>query len=462
MSSFVNRPLSTERPFLRAPMPSARRLPTCPTLLLLATVSLCAADRPVLQLSLRRAVEIATSAEGSARIQLATELTRQSQARATQARAALLPQIDGSVSRENMNRSLAAFGLKLQSPVAPSVIGPFNVFDARVTASQSIFDFSSIRRYQASRIATEATKSEGANTEDAVAAQVAKAYLAALRADADKVAAQANVELAEALLKQAERLKSAGTGTGIEVTRQRVQLANEKQRLLLSQNDLRRARLQLLKAMNLRLDTEIELTDPLTYAPVDATLLEQAKANALETRWDYKAQLERQDNARLASSAVKMERLPSLSTFANYGSIGSGFNSALPTREYGVSLRVPIFDGGRREGKRAESESQLRQERIRSSDLKDQIDLDVRLAVDALQSAEDEVKVAAEGLTLAENELAQARRRVDAGVAISLEVTDAQTRLSRARDNQTAALFHHAQARIELGQATGTLRRFLQ
>jgi outer membrane protein len=58
--------------------------------------------------------------------------------------------------------------------------------------------------------------------------------------------------------------------------------------------------------------------------------------------------------------------------------------------------------------------------------------------------------------------LAQARRRVDAGVAISLEVTDAQTRLSRARDNQTTALFHHAQARIDLGQATGTLRRFLQ
>ena len=78
------------------------------------------------------------------------------------------------------------------------------------------------------------------------------------------------------------------------------------------------------------------------------------------------------------------------------------------------------------------------------------------------QSAEDEVKVAAEGLTLAENELAQARRRVDAGVAISLEVTDAQTRLSRARDNQTAALFHHAQARIEFGQATGALRRLLQ
>ena len=66
---------------------------------------------------------------------------------------------------------------------------------------------------------------------------------------------------------------------------------------------------------------------------------------------DYKAQLERQDNARLASSAVKMERLPSLATFANYGPIGTGIGNALPTREYGVTLRVPVFDGGRKEGR---------------------------------------------------------------------------------------------------------------
>ena len=435
---------------------------------LMAAVAMHAADRPILQLSLRRAVEIATSPEGSNRLQLAAELTEQAKARSTQARAALLPSLDATVTEQNENQNLAAFGLNLRTvPLPggfqfPTVVGPFNLFDARLSGSQQVFDFSSIRRYQASRIATQAARSDRDNAAEEVGAQVAKAYLAGLRADADVRTAQANVELAQALLKQAESLKSAGTGTGIDVTRQRVQLANDNQRLLVAQNDRRRARLQLLKAMNLRLDTDIDLTDQLTYKPVDAAELEEVKASALKMRPDYKAQLERQDNARLSASAVKMEHLPSVSTFANYGSIGSAITSARPTRAYGVRLNVPIFDGGRREGRRFEAESQLRQERIRAGDLKDQIDLDVRLAVDALQSAEEEVKVAAEGLTLSENELAQARRRLDAGVAITLEVTDAQTRLSRARDNQTMALFHHAQARIDLGQATGTLRRFLQ
>jgi outer membrane protein len=432
----------------------------------LGAASLFAADRPPLQLSLKRAVEIATSPEGSNRVQLAAELTEQAKARSTQTRAALLPSLDASLTDQNLNTNLAAYGLKVRIPIPgfvfPTIVGPYDLFDARISASQSIFDFSSIRRLQASRIAIKASRSDRDNTVDEVAAQVAKAYLAALKANADTETELANVDLGEALLKQAESLKAAGTGTGIEVTRQRVQLANERQRLLVSRNDQRRARLQLLKAMNLRLDTEIELTDRLRHTPVDAALIEEVKANALKTRPDYRAELERLDNARLSTSAVKMERLPSLSTFANYGSIGSGIDSAAPTRTFGVTLKVPIFDGAKREGRRSEAESQLRQERIRSNDLKDQIDLDVRLAVDALQSAEDEVQVAAEGLTLAENELAQARRRVDAGVAISLEVTDAQTRLSRARDNQTTALFHHAQARIDLGQASGTLRQFLQ
>jgi outer membrane protein len=433
----------------------------------LIAFSLCAQERPVLQLTIARAVDLATSSEGSARIQLASELTRQAEAKSTQARAALLPSLDAQVSERNMNVNLQAYGFNHVLPpipgfAFPTTVPPFNVFDARVTGTQSVLDLGSIRRYQASRVTIQASKADRDNTSEQVAAQVAKAYLTALRAQADADAARANVELSEALLKQAGSLKSAGTGTGIEITRARVQLANDRQRLLSSGNELRRTRLQLLKAMNLRLDTDVALTDALTYTAVDPELIEHVKAKALEMRPDYRAQLQRQNSAQLTSSSVRLERVPSLAAFGDYGTIGSGINSSSPTRTYGVSVRLPIFDGGRREGRRAEAESQVRQERVRASDLRDQIDLDVKLAIDALQSAAEEVKVAADGLALAENEVAQARRRVDAGVAIGLEVTDAQTRLARARDNQTAALYHHAQARIDLGQATGSLSSFLQ
>jgi len=419
-----------------------------------------------LQLSLRRAVEIATSPEGNAKIQLSGEALKQAESRSLEARAALLPDVEGAFSKENATRNLQAVGISVTVPIPgfhfPAFVGPFSVIDARFTGTQSVFDYSSILRFRASKVGVEAAKSDVSGTEEQVAAQVARAYLAAIRADADVEVAQANVTLSEAVLKQSENQKAAGTGTGIEITRARVQLANDNQRLLVARNQRRSAQLQLMRAMGVRLDTELELTDRLAYQPVDALTLEQARAQALKERPDYAAQQERESNARMAATATRMERLPSVSAFGDYGSSGTAITNSLPTRTIGFQVKVPIFDGGRRDARREESASQYRAEKVRTNDLKEQIELDVRLALDALQSADDQVKVAREGLGLAQNELTQARRRYDAGVAVSVEVTDAQTRLERARDNQTAALYNYNLARIDLAQAMGAVRRSVQ
>jgi outer membrane protein TolC len=151
-----------------------------------------------------------------------------------------------------------------------------------------------------------------------------------------------------------------------------------------------------------------------------------------------------------------------LSAFGDYGASGTGFDGSLPTRTIGISMRVPLFDGWKREGRRAESASLYRAEKVKTNDLREQIELDVRLALDELHSAEEQVKVSREGLELAENELAQARRRYDAGVAVGVEVTDAQNRLERARDNQTNALYNYNVGRIDLAQAMGTVRKSVE
>jgi outer membrane protein len=440
-------------------------------ILALAGVAAWAADAPAergpLQLSLKRAVEIATSKEGNNNLQLAGEALRQAQARSAESRAALLPDLESAFTEQNRTVNLQAQGLgNIVVPVPgfhfPALVGPFNTMDARVTGQQSIFDFSSIRRFQASKAGVNAAKSDVDETAEQVAAQVARAYLAAVKADTDVDTAQANVDLSQALLTQAEHEKSAGTGTGIDVTRSRVQLANNRQQLLVAQVADHAAHLRLLRAMNLRLDREVVLTDRMGYAPMDAVTLEQARQQALAARPDFKAQQDRERTAELSASATRMERLPSVAAFADYGSSGTGLDNSIPTRTYGITVRVPLFDGGRRDARRAESVSQYRAEKTRTNDLKEQIELDVRLALDSLSSADDQVKVAREGLQLSENELAQARRRFDAGVATGVEVTDAQTRLERARDNQTAALYNYNLAKIDLAQAMGRVRSTLQ
>ena len=449
------------------------------------------APREPLRLTLKRAVEIATSPEGNTYIQLADENVKQAKSRSAEARSALLPDIEAQASQAVAMKSLAALGLDLATDQTllgaensltgelaplektllndiirdiPRVVGPFNSVDVRARLTGNVFDLASIRRFQASRVAIKAAKDDHGNTDDTVSATVAKAYLSALRSDADVEAYQSNVSLAEAVLKQSENQKSIGTGTGIEVTRSKVQLSNEKQHLLAVQNERTKNYLQLLRVMGLNLATDLELTDKLSFEPTDPITVEQARAEALKNRPDIKAQAEREAAARLNAGSVKAERLPSVVAFADYGTTGTNGDivSLLPTRDYGVAVRVPIFDGGRRDARRAEAASQFRQERIRTNDVQEQIELDIRTSLDSLHSAEAQLKVAEEGLTLSDSELTQARRRYSAGVASSLEVTDAQTRLERARDNRIAALFGYNVARIDLGRAMGNVRHMIQ
>jgi outer membrane protein len=449
-----------------------------------------AAPREPLRLTLKRAVEIATSPEGNTYIQLSDENVKQAKSRSQEARSALLPDIEAQAEQFTAMKSLAALGLDLATnqtllgaensltgqlaPVErdllndiihniPRVVGPFNSVDVRAHVKQSVFDFSSIRRYQASRAAMRAAAGDRGNTDDSVSALVAKAYLNALRSDADVEAYQANVALAEAVLKQSENQKNAGTGTGIEVTRAKVQLSNEKQKLLAAQNDRSKSYLQLLRVMGMNLATELELTDKLSFEPTDPITVEQARAEALKNRPDIKAQADREAAARLSANSVKFERLPSVYAYADYGSTGTNGSivSLLPTRDYGVTVRVPIFDGGRRDARRAEFASQFRQERTKTNDLREQMELDIRTSLDSLHSAEEQLKVAEEGLTLSDSELTQARRRYEAGFASNLEVTDAQTRLERARDNRIDALFGYNVARIDLGKAMGNVRHMI-
>jgi outer membrane protein TolC len=432
---------------------------------LLAIFAMEAWAQTTMPLSLKRAVDIALAPDGNTRVALAIESVEQAHRQQAEAKSSFLPSFDGSVNDHRETSNLKAYGFSFTLPVPgfvlPTIVGPFSVFDARVTAQQSVFSFADLRRYQAAKITAIAVATDAAATRNSVSDEVARDYLACLLAEANRTTARANVELSEALLKLARQQKDAGTGTGIEVTRAEVQLANDRQSLIRADNDRNRAVLVLLKAVGLKMDIPVEFSSKLEFKPVQAAAEAHLVEQALKARPELKEQQQRQDAARLSLGAIKNERLPSLGAQADYGTIGSNLVGAHPTYTMGVSLKVPIFDGARREARIGESASLYRQEQIRTRDVGQQIELQVRTALESLRSAAAEVQSATEGLGLSESELAQARRRYEAGVATSVEVTDAQTRLQRARDNLVKALYDHNVARLDLATATGTIAEYV-
>jgi outer membrane protein len=120
---------------------------------------------------------------------------------------------------------------------------------------------------------------------------------------------------------------------------------------------------------------------------------------------------------------------------------------------------MPLFTGGRIHAEIAKANLELQKIDQQKMDLRNQIALDVKTALLNLESARSEVQVANLGVQLAKEEVEQARDRFRAGVANNIEVISAQDSLSRANDNQIAALFRFNQARADFARSVGEMER---
>ena len=417
---------------------------------------------PEVRLSLREAIQAAV--DNNVNVRLLKERIAAAQAQANTSLGALLPNVGGYLNGRNQTVNLAAFRLPADRlgalGLTRSVTDPFEVYDARATLGLNIFSLSLIQRWRAAKSGIDVAGLEAEITKRDVMATAGLLYIETLRADEAVKAREADIELSQQLLKLARNRKAAGVATGLDVTRQEVQLENNNQRLLVSQNELESARLNLIRSLGIAFDVRLVLTDDLKFVPVEPQAPEQALMAAREQRLELRAQESRQRLASLSLSSVTSERIPSLSLNGDYGWIGLKPEDALATRSIGLTFSIPIFDGGQRESRISETRSRVRQESIRMKDVSDQVTLEVRNALLTLESSMQQVAVAEKGMELALKELTFARDRFTAGLTTNIEVTNAQTSVARARDNQIEALFRFNASRINLARAKGEIERF--
>lgn len=420
-----------------------------------------ASSPPDLRLSLHEAIQ--ASVDNNVTVRLLKERIAAAQSAANTSLGAMLPNVSGFLNGRSQTVNLAAFGLPPERlsglGLSRSVTDPFEVYDARASLVQNLFSLSLIQRWRAAKTGIEVATLEAEIAKRDVMATVGLLYMEALRADEAVKARRADMELSQQLLKLAQDRKAAGVATGLDVTREEVQLENTRQRLLVAQNDHESAQLNLIRALGIDFDVRLVLTDSLTFVTVVHEKPDEALATAKEHRTELKAQANRQRLASLSHSSVESERVPSLALNGDYGWIGLKPDEAYATRGVGLTLSVPIFDGGQREGRISETRSRVRQEAIRMKDVSDQVSLEVRNALLTLESSMQQVGVSHKGLDLAQKELAFARDRFAAGLATNIEVTNAQTSVARARDNVIEALFRFNASRINLARAKGEIEQ---
>jgi outer membrane protein TolC len=387
---------------------------------------------------------------------LALESEKLSFSRYIAARSLLLPTLDGSVAEQNQTVNPRALGLRFQNPAftIPNEVGPFYTFDARARLNLNLLNLSDIRRWKAAHEDMEAAKSDSASVRERVAGSVARLYAAALRADAQVAASNASVADAEALRDLAVHRAAVGEGTELEAARAKLTVARNQQHKLAAETDRTRSQLELIKALSLDWNTTLHLTSKLDGPSTEVLSVAGYVEMALKTRADFKVEEERIKSAQLNQSAARLERMPSLAGYADYGIL-----EGVQTHTVGAQLRVPLFNSGQVQSHEVQATALMRQEQIRQKELKSEVELEVRKALAAITSTKQQVQVAEQAINLAEEELGRARRRFEAGVTNSAEVMEAQTQLEIARNDRVSALFDYANARIDLAQATGTITK---
>jgi outer membrane protein TolC len=422
-------------------------------------------QRPVAgpqRLSLGEAARLA--AAQSATVEGAGLRVQQAQARVKEERAGTLPQLHFTPNWSSHTINSASFGFNFPTPAGEpplldpkgQVIGPVKQWDFRGSVSQSLYDPATRERVRTARANVNAASADVVTAAQDAATVAAAAYVRVQRTDATVEARVADSVLAADLLGIAQDQLEAGVGVALDVTRAQSQLAGARAQLIAARNERNRTRLDLLRALNLSLDTPIELTDSLGTMPGDVTTVDAAVAAALRERPEMRAADAQLAAAQQQAQAIKATRLPTVSAFANDGPNGF-IDNLLNTYTYGVQLSVPLFEGGRRSAQTQEQQAVVQEIEVRRRDLRQQIEADVRGAMLDLASAREQVDAARDRQRLAELEVEQARDRFRAGVAGNADVATASQTLNNARTAVIDALTQYQAARVSLARAEGNV-----
>ena len=385
--------------------------------------------------------------------------TRVEEAEGTRARrfsAALLPRVNVQTYANVQNRNLRAFGISMKG--LPEVVGPFSNYDFRVYAQQNVIDLESYRGLKASERALDAGKMDERDARDLIVRAIAALYLNAQSAAARAAAAQSRVTDSDALLKLAKDKHDAGTATGVDVLRAEVQLANDRQSLLIAENQTRQALLELARNLGLNPATPLELAEPLVFHPLEQSEAGSLTPAALAARADYLSLASQRQGLVEQQRANRARSYPKLSLSGNLGGIGRSIGGVTDTGLVQGQIDFTLFDRDR-DGEAQELANRVKRIDNQIADLRRGIDEQIREALLNLDSASEQVAVAREGQQLARRELELAQDRFLQGTANNVEVITAQDELARAEENYILAVSSHVDAKFALARAMGNTEK---
>ena len=413
---------------------------------LVASVPQAAAQEP-LRLTVDQAVSMAL--ERNHEVLRAREKLTSLDGRVQEVKSQVYPQVglEAGYVRRYDESVLDMFGGFIQPEVT-------NGYSLKTTLDQILFSWGRVSTaVEIARISRRQANQDLASGERRVKLQVHQAFY-------DLLLARTLVDVAEETLRQRQRHLEvarqrfeAGVVNEYEVIRARVDVANARTPVVQARNAVRQAVSRLNNLLARPQAAPIEAVGDLEYVPAGPLTLDEVVRRATEQRPELASLALARDMAEKNIRIAKAEDKPSVGLRAEYGFATQEFENLNPNREVwsvGVQLTLPLFDGWSTRGKVVQAESQLRDLRIATNQLREAIALEAKIALDDLRVAEEIIQASSLNIEQARKALDLAEASYRYGVGTALDVTDAQLGLTVARTDHARALHDYMLARARV------------
>jgi outer membrane protein TolC len=432
------------------------------------------AQQPV-QLNLKDALNYALKANQNAR--KARLDVENSEYQIEEVRAQALPQINGTAG--------VTHNPILQLSALPNIFGPnpnpnetiliafgqkWNA-NAGVSLSQNLFNKSVLTGLKAAKTTQQFYQLNSQLTDEQIIEQVATNYYQVL-------VQRQQVGVIDSTIQNAVRIQNVlqgqynnGLAKKIDVDRVAVNISNlrsQRQQLL---NSVSLMENQLKFYMGMPIQTPIVIPDA-QLAAIQPTPVPVTDSIDITARTEFRILEKQEDLLRFQKEAYKAEYFPSLSLGSSYSyqgmgnrmPLGKGKNDGVnwfDAASVSLNLRIPIFNGFATRSRIKQADVSIRKLNEDKANTSLALNLAYENAKTQINNSVITLQAQKENVALAQQVFSNTRNNYNQGLASLTDLLNAETAVTEAQNNYSAALLNYRIAEIQLVKSQGQLKSLI-
>jgi outer membrane protein TolC len=309
---------------------------------------------------------------------------------------------------------------------------------------------------------------------------VTKAYYSVLLAQDSYKTLKDGYSLAEEVYNHAKRRFELGLSAEYDVISAEVQMKNLQPNLLEVENGIEQTKLYLKALMGINASIPLIIKGDLSSYEKDIVQTNSSSNRSTDGNTDLKQLDIQKQQLQKTLELQQTQRMPTLAAYGTYGFEGTGNRATIinfggmpidvqASKEWysqgliaGLQLKIPISGIFTNIAKEKQTSIQIRQLNIQRDYLEENIDLQIRAAIDNMNKAAKQVEAAKKNEQLAQKGYEVSSKRYENGAGTVLELQNASLALTQSQLTYNQSIASYLSAEADLDKIIGSDPGFIK